>query len=44
MLNVKSLDFAYNKDEDILIDLNLKIKKGELIGFINPNAHRKLVL
>lgn len=44
MLEIKDLNFTYNKDELVLSNINIKIKKGEFIGIIGPNGSGKSTL
>lgn len=43
-LNLKNISFAYNKDMRVLSDLNLSIKRGEMIGLIGPSGAGKTTL
>lgn len=37
----KNVNFSYNKKDDVLLNLNLSIKKGETIGLVGPSGSGK---
>ena len=41
MLDVKNLNFSYNKKRKDIENLELKIPKGSIYGFLGPNGSGK---
>jgi iron complex transport system ATP-binding protein len=44
MLVIKNLYFSYEKNNDVLNSINLKIKPGEFVGIVGPNGCGKSTL
>lgn len=44
MLTIKNLYFCYEKNKEVLKNLNLRIKPGEFIGIVGPNGCGKSTL
>ncbi len=44
MINIKGVYFSYVKDRLILNDVNLSIKKGEIVSLLGPNGSGKTTL
>jgi len=44
MLKIKDLTFSYDKSQDVLKNVNIKIKKGEFVGIVGPNGCGKTTL
>lgn len=44
ILEFKNINFSYNKDREILTDINFNIKKGEMVGLIGPSGAGKTTL
>ncbi len=40
-LRVEHMTFSYNEEKKIIDDINLHVKKGELVGIIGPNGSGK---
>lgn len=44
MLEIKNLYFSYEKNKDVLKNINLTIKRGEFLGIVGPNGCGKSTL
>ena len=42
MIKLENVNFGYNKEKNILKDINLKIKEGEFVSIIGKNGSRKI--
>ncbi len=44
MIKVKNLDFSYEKDKNLIQDLNVEIEKGKITTILGPNGSGKSTL
>jgi len=44
IIEIKDVSFGYDKNKDILKNINLEIHKGDYIGFVGPNGSGKTTL
>ena len=42
MIKLKNVNFGYNKEKNILNDINLEINEGDFISIIGKNGSRKI--